>query len=193
MCIKQPTHNNNIEEIEGCVLDSLRNLRLSNPKKVTMGHLNINSIPNKFEEIMDLVAKDLDIFLISETKIDSSFPDAQFFYSGYAKPHRKDRNLGGGGLLMYVNENIPSRTLIGHIIPRDIEILCVEINLRKQKWISLGIYRPPSLNEKYFFDHLCRVVDYYSRKFERLVIMGDFNCEPSDEHVESFCASYNLH
>ena len=82
-----------------------------------------------------------------------------------------------------------SRTLIGHIIPGDIEILCVEINLRKQKWILLGIYRLPSLNEKYFFDHLSRVVDYYSRKFERLVIIGDFNCEPSDEHVESFCAS----
>ena len=44
-----------------------------------------------------------------------------------------------------------------------------------------------------FFDHLSLVVDYCSRKFERLVIMGDFNCEPSDEHVESFCASYNLH
>ena len=51
MCIKQPTHNNNIEEIEGCMLDSLRNLRLSNAKKVTMGHLNINSIPNEFTKL----------------------------------------------------------------------------------------------------------------------------------------------
>ena len=58
-----------------------------------MGHLNINSIPNKFEGIMDLVAKHLDIFLISETKIDGSFPDSQFCY---AAPQRKDRALGGG-------------------------------------------------------------------------------------------------
>ena len=45
---------------------------------------------------MDAVAKDLDIFLISETKIDNTFPEAQFFYTGYLKPHRKDRNIGGG-------------------------------------------------------------------------------------------------
>ena len=75
-------------------------------------HLNINSIPNKLEGIMDLVAKIFDIFLISETKIDNSFPDAQFSYKGIPKPIGKtelweEGVLGGGGLLMYVNENIP--------------------------------------------------------------------------------------
>ena len=99
-----------------------------------MGHININSIPNKFEGIMDLVAKYIDIFLISETKIDSSFPDSQFSYEGYCQPHRKDRIAGGGvGLLMYVNENIPSRQMKAHVIPDDIEIISVEINLKKQK------------------------------------------------------------
>ena len=95
----------------------MRDLRFKNHKKVTIGHLNIYSIPNKFEGIMDLVLKH--IFLISETKIDSSFPDAHFFYDGYSKPHRKDRNLGRGGVLMYVNENIPSRHLKEHILPQD--------------------------------------------------------------------------
>ena len=97
MSIKQPSLNDNIEEIDRCMLDHLRNFMVNNPKNVTIGHLNINSIPNKFEGIMDAVAKDLDIFLISETKIDSTFPEAQFFYSGYLKPHRKDRNIGEGG------------------------------------------------------------------------------------------------
>ena len=40
---------------------------------------------------------------------------------------------------MYVNENIPFCILVEHNIPCDIEILCIEINLRKQKWILLGI------------------------------------------------------
>ena len=83
--------------------------------------------------------------------------------------------------------------LRGHSIPDDIEIVCVEINLRKQKWILLGIYRPPGMNENYFFDHLGRVIDYYSTTFDNLVIMGAFNTEPSDEQVESFCDSYDLH
>ena len=95
------------------VFDQIKNLRLKNPKKIMLGHLNINSIPNKFTGIMDLVKENLDIFLISETKIDNSFPDAQFYCDSYSAPHRRDRALGGGsgGLLMYVNENIPSHML----------------------------------------------------------------------------------
>ena len=176
------------------MLDQLTELRISNPKKVTLGHLNINSIPKKFDGIMDIVGKKLDIFLISETKIDPSFPDAQFFYDGYSIPYRKDRSLGGGGgLLMYVNENIPSRKLNEHILPIDIEIMCVEVNLRKQKWILVGIYRPPNMNESYFLGHLSRVIDLYSKTYDRILIMGDFNSEPCDEPIETFCDGYNLY
>ena len=108
---------------EGCELEHLRYIRASNPKKLTLGHPNINSIPNKFDGIMDIVSTNLGVFLISETKIDSSFPEAQFLHDGYSKPHRKDRSLGGGGILMYVN-NIPSRILNQHTIPDDVEIMC---------------------------------------------------------------------
>ena len=81
----------------GCVFDNLKKLRITNPKKAIISHLNINSIPNKFQGIMDLVANNVDIFFISETKIDNSFPTAQFCYHGYAVPHRKDP-LGEGVL-----------------------------------------------------------------------------------------------
>ena len=190
-------HNGNpIVENERCVFDQLRETRLKNPKRVIMGHLNINSIPNIFDGIMDLVAKKLDLFLISETKIDSSFPDAQFSYEGYSKPHRKDRSLGGGGLLVYVNDNIPFLKLNEHSLPADIEIMRVELNLKKQKWIVIGIYRPPpppKMNEKYFLDHLSRVVDFYSKAYGRVLIMGDFNSEPCDELIQTFSDDYNLY
>ena len=181
---------------ESCVLDAadtLKKLRVKHPKKVILGHLNINSIPKKFDGIMDFVAKKLDIFLISETKIDSSFPDTQFSYEGYCTPHRKARALGGGGMLMYVNENIPSRMLKEHTLPDDIEVMCVEINLKKQKWVIMGIYRPPNMNKTYFSDNLSRTIDCYSTKYDRILIMGDFNLEPSDETIEILCDSYNLY
>ena len=138
------------------VSEKIRRLRIHNPKKVIIGHLNINSIPNKFEGIMDLVAKNIDVFLISETKIDDSFPEAQFSYNGYSLPHRRDRFFGAGGLLLYVNEDIPSKKLKDHILPDDIEILCVEINFKKQKWIIISIYNPPNMNNTYFIEHLTR-------------------------------------
>ena len=95
---------------------------------------------------------------------------------------------------MYVNDNIPSRKLNEHFLPADIEIMCVELNLKKQKWIVIGIYRPPKMNEKYFLDHLSRVVDFYSKAYGRVLIMGDFNSEPCDEPIQTFSDGnlYNL-
>ena len=124
--------------------DEMKSLKLKHPKNIFLGHLNINSIPNKFNGIMDLVKDYLDIFLISETKIDSTFPESQFHCQGYTRPFRRDRSLGAGGLLLYINDDIPSVQKNDHPAPNDVEIVCVEINLRKQKWLITGIYRPPA-------------------------------------------------
>ena len=99
---------------------------------------------------MDVATTNLDIILGSESKIDDSYPVTQFSHEGYCKPYRKDRTIWGGGLLMLVNENIPSNLINKHNLPEDIEIICVEINLRKQKWLIIGIYNPPKMKNTYF-------------------------------------------
>ena len=77
-------------------LNVLHEQRLNHPKNVIIGHLNTNSIRNKFSGFKDLVLKETDICLLSETKIDDSFPSSQFFAEGY-RMFRKDRNKNGGG------------------------------------------------------------------------------------------------
>ena len=52
----------------------LKNLRVSNPNDIIVGHLNINFIRNKFEMLSLSVAQYVDISMLSETKLDSSFP-----------------------------------------------------------------------------------------------------------------------
>ena len=42
-------------------------------------------------------------------------------------------------------------------------------------------------------DHLSKTIDFYSTKYNRIVIMGDFNLEPSTEHIETLCHSFVLH
>ena len=42
----------------------------------------------------------VDVFMISETKLDDSFPEGQFFIDGYHTPFRYDRNGNGGGILL---------------------------------------------------------------------------------------------
>ena len=102
------------------------------PDKLIMGHLNINSVRNKFDVLSLIVKNSVDILIISERKLDDSFPTAQFLLHGFSAPYRLDRNSKGGGILLYIREDIPSR-LLNSKSKTGIETISVEINLRKRK------------------------------------------------------------
>ena len=93
-------------------------MKRKKPKNVFLGHLTINSIKNKFEPFWDT----FDIFLLSESKLDSSFPDDQFSVPGY-RIVRKDRDKNGGVLLLYINENIPFKVIQNSSLPPTLEVL----------------------------------------------------------------------
>ena len=84
---------------------------------------------------------------------------AQFQIEGYATPYRLDRNRNGGGVIIYVREDIPSKLLVKHSLPEDIEAIFVEINFRKSKWLLCGAYHPPSQSDQYFFDSIDIALD----------------------------------
>ena len=44
-------------------------------KKSIIAHLNINSIRNNFDFLVDKIEKNVDIMMISETKLDNTFPN----------------------------------------------------------------------------------------------------------------------
>ena len=114
----------------------LNNLKILNVNKIVIGHLNINSIRNKFESLKYIIDKNVDILLISETKLDDTFPENQFCISGFHPPYREDRNAKGGGLLLYLRDFIPSRKISVQFHPK-IESMIVEINLKKKKWLII--------------------------------------------------------
>ena len=107
-----------------------KEMKAQSSDKLILGHLNINSIRNKFEVLKFIIDNNINIFLISEAKLDDSFPTAQFLIKGFSAPYRFDRNFKGGGLLFYIREDIPSKILT-HSSDCDIETLLVEINLTK--------------------------------------------------------------
>ena len=76
--------------------------------KITI-HTNVNSLRNKFQMLEELIKDKIDIFVASETKLDSSFPSGQFVIKGYSTPFRLDRDQNVGGLLLYVREDIHVR------------------------------------------------------------------------------------
>ena len=69
---------------------------------------------------------------------------SSFLIDGFSSPFRLDRNRKGGGILIYVRRDIPSKFLTKHSFANDIEGLFVEINFRKRKWLLFGTYHPPS-------------------------------------------------
>lgn len=157
-----------------------------------VGHLNVNSLRNKFEAI-DLTFKhNIDVLLLTETKVDESFTDAQFKLDNYAIL-RKDRNGHGGGILLYINENIPFKVLRKYTLPDDIEVLVVEINLRKRKWLLIGAYKPPLQKNYYFLTQIANVLISHLNYHENIIIMGDLNMEISDTDFDNFISTYDLH
>ena len=66
-------------------------------KDTIIGHLNINSIRKKFDTLHNIV-KAFHIFLISESKLDNTFPLNQIAIVGY-KVFRRERIRFGGGLI----------------------------------------------------------------------------------------------
>ena len=119
-----------VKEEEG-VKSSLCNLKLRNLNRLIFGQININSIRNMFELLFSLVSNNTDVLLISETNIDNTFPVSQFCVPGYLVPYRLERTENGGGIMLYVKEQIPCRVLSKFTLEKEIESFAIEINLRK--------------------------------------------------------------
>ena len=60
----------------------LKSLHVRNFNKIIVGHLNINSIRNKFDFLAHQLKENIDILMISKTKLDEiSLPPANFFWT----------------------------------------------------------------------------------------------------------------
>ena len=82
---------------EGNASDILQKVRIKNVNRIVIGSLNINSLPNKFDELKEVIGRNLDILTIQETKLDSSFPLQQFVIEGYSAPYKLDKIEMGVG------------------------------------------------------------------------------------------------
>ena len=157
---------NNLEPI-----NELRQIREKDSNRLIFAQLNINATKNKFDSLVELVQEHVDILLISETKIDSSFPTAQFLINGFTT-YRRDRNRNGGGILLYIREDIPLHT------DDIIEGFYIEISIRKKKWLLGCSYNP---HKRFISSHLKELgknLDFNS-KYGNFILLGDLNAEPT--------------
>ena len=99
----------------GCDTDLFKdvsNFRLKFKSNFIIAHVNINTYRHKFAQIQDLLRKRSVVLLaISETKLDNTFPNAQFYVDGFTV-YRHDKSSISGGLLIYVRSDIAHRRVI---------------------------------------------------------------------------------
>ena len=107
-------------------------------------------------------------------------------------PIRRDRNRFGGGILIYVREDIPCKLLNNHNLPDDIEGLFVELNFRKSRLLLVGTYHPPCQNDQYYFKSIGKGLDIYSANYDKCILAGDFNAEDKEAVFRQFLELYGL-
>ena len=88
-----------------------------------------------------MIQDHIDILVIAETKLDVSFPKNQFLIPGYKTPYRLDVSDKSGGLLVFVRDCLLSTEIKVDNMSTDIQVIPFELNIRKQKWLLLPIYR----------------------------------------------------
>ena len=134
---------------------TLTKLKLKNVNGLVIGHLNINSLPGKFDQLKVVIENNSDILFVTD------------IIEGFSMLFRFDGNRSGGGVIVYVRDDILIKQLTKHKLPDDIDGVFTEVNLRKIKWLIFGTYRPPSQPEEYFFKHVGYALDPHGQTYEK--------------------------
>ena len=144
----------------------------------------------KFDALTQQITGNVDILMLSETKIDSSFPEGQFLIPDYSARYRIDRTCHGGCVMLFVRADIPSKLLLTENTP--IEGFYIEINLRKKKLLICVSYNPHRTTIDSHMDSPSKNVALYSSTYENYIVLGDFNAEVDYNAILSFCDAFDL-
>ena len=105
---------------------------------------------------------------------------------GFTVPYRYDRNGKGGGLLLYIREDIQSKLIINKS-KCNIETLSVAVNLRKRKWFLNCSNNTHQNSISNHLECLNCLIDKHSSSFDNFIFMGDFNVSTNHNSIINFC------
>ena len=126
---------------------NLYRVSIEKSSRIIFGQININSIKNKFDLLMNIIKNEINIFMISETEIDNSFPISQFTMAGYSIPFRFNRTKSWRW-----NTFVCQRS----DCDADFEGIFGEINLRIKKWLLCCSYNPHKSNIVNHLKNICK-------------------------------------
>ena len=170
----------------------LKALKDKNSDRTVFAHLNINSLSSKFEPLTEMVRQTIDFLLVTESKLDDTFPMGQFQIEGFSRPIRLDRTRNGGGLIIFTRNNLTCHELKPRVLYPELECTFLEVRIRHNKWLVLVGYNPQKENIGLFLDKVSMELDKLLPKYDNLLMLGDWNSAVTEEEMEDFCDTYDL-
>ena len=169
---------------------------------------NAFGLCSKFAEFQHTLCKSkADIAIVTETKLTSDkMSVAETSIAGYHPPLRLDRTAQGGGVAVWVKEEL-SYEHLSTINCCNHELLWLAINLHGRKKLVVGaLYRPGSApgHDTSLLEHLDACLDHARSHGSNIVLAGDFNVHNESwigsskttragEYLEELCAAHGLH
>ena len=138
-------------------------------------HLNVHYLYPKLDEIKLILSQhNVDILCLCETFLNETFSNNEVSIENY-KLFRKDRQTNGGGLVIYVRDDIPCEQLT--CFGNSLESLWVQIKQPNSKSFVLScVYRPPSSKVQWMEDFSVMLENPLLIEKE-CIILGDFNID----------------
>ncbi|XP_075150730.1 uncharacterized protein LOC142224832 [Haematobia irritans] len=135
-------------------------------------HLNAQSLRNKIDEFRFIFEDSgIDIVCISETWLSDSIPDSLVRLSGYVI-YRNDRKRRGGGVAIYIRDNLVSRFCAQSARDDPIEMISIEIEAPGCKVFVACVYRP---RNDVMIDSFLADMQTITVQYKNIIITGDFN------------------
>lgn len=136
-------------------------------------HININSVNGgEKRNGLDLILKEqkFDLITIQESKLGNDTPSASLKYQNY-NIYRRDRHLGGGGLLIYVKDN---HKVVYEHKDEDFETICLGILIGNRRSNYIITYNPHFADRDKHLPHLEKMINKFNGASKTLII-GDLN------------------
>ena len=180
-------------------IDMLMKTRKMYEKIPIIGFLNINSLRSKVLSLKETLHKaPIDMLCIDETKLDETFPDAQFLIENYQFPPLEETKIKkGGGKMVFIRKELLAKRL-EDFETKSTETICIELLISKRNWCIIFTYRPPKYDKKVFFQELSKTISQAIRKYDSILVAGDLNIDVSgskglnDNHFSELTDTFNL-
>ena len=140
--------------------------------------MHINSLRNKFDILADQI-KNVDVSVISVTKLKTIFLIGQLKFPGYIFPFPRNRNQCDAYLTIFVREDTPPNMLSREASP--IEGIYKMLDFPKKKWLLCNRLK-----------FLRRSLDLNSANYKNVIIIGDLNTQSNQKCMKPFCTKWSL-